>query len=139
MKSNSFKQFLKVISINKEKKWLQYWSLRHPTKYCFHVRNNGTKWYHMCSVTQIWAKLVLNNTSDNIQAFWPEFCGQQHQMLCWSLGIFCKSNMIFNSFLHLSPVVQSMGNVIQQTNHYSADNCQENILQYPPGSNLSIG
>ena len=39
----------------------------------------------------------------------------------------------------LGPVVQRVDNAIQRISHYPKDNCQENVLRYPPASHLSSG
>ena len=40
---------------------------------------------------------------------------------------------------HLSPVIQRVDNGLQWINRYPADNCQQNVLGYPPDRDLFSG
>ena len=50
-----------------------------------------------------------------------------------------ESQHAVTSSVHLAPVVQRVDNAIHRINHYPADKCWENKLDYPLDSDLSGG
>ena len=54
-------------------------------------------------------------------------------------SIFVSTETKYVSQIHLAPVVQRVDSAIHRINHYPADKCWENKLDYPLDSDLSGG
>ena len=60
-------------------------------------------------------------------------------LICMKMGVKVEHIFIWFPDVDLAPVVQRVDNAIHRINHYQADKCWKNKLDYPLDSDLSGG